>query len=412
MKRRKLFALFGGAAAWPLAARAQQPAMPVIGFLSTRSSGTDTQLLVSLRQGLGEAGFVEGRNVAFEYRYAEGQLDRLPSLVADLVRRQVAIIVTTGGVQGALAAKAATTTIPIVFTTGGDPVREGLVSSLNHPEGNLTGATTSFGESASKRLGLLREIAPKAAVIGVLVNPNDSVPATNETNDVRTAARSVGDVSTRPRQAGHKTLSDRIVDDVEYDRDGAGRLFQCGGNRRPASDDEVRCRAHQFCRVGSDLAQLSTRISMLDSDIAVLGPPERLESLPKRNDAGQHFRIVLSIWMEERDATYACRLLRRRRERPRCRCAAEKANELTSPHIRTQAKGPALYRQTSTLIGAETGIKTIAAVHSQRRRWVKSRHYRSATATSGSPRLADISLPTVSLWPLDDPVAFVVPMDR
>ena len=192
-RRREVIALLGGAAAaWPLTARAQQPAMPVIGFLSIRSSGTDAQLLVSLRQGLGEGGFVEGRNVAVEYRYAEGQLDRLPSLVADLVRRQVAIIVTTGSVQGALAAKAATTTIPIVFTTGGDPVREGLVRSLNRPGGNLTGATTSFGEAASKRLGLLREISPKVAIIGVLVNPNDSVPASNETNDIRAAARSVG----------------------------------------------------------------------------------------------------------------------------------------------------------------------------------------------------------------------------
>src|SRR3979409_1555899 len=115
VRRREFIVALGGAAAGPLAARAQQP-MPVIGFLSIRSSGTDAQLLVSLRQGLGEGGFVEGRNVAVEYRYAEGQLDRLPSLVADLVRRQVAIIVTTGSVQGALAAKAATTTIPIVFT--------------------------------------------------------------------------------------------------------------------------------------------------------------------------------------------------------------------------------------------------------------------------------------------------------
>ncbi len=193
MRRREFITLLGGAAAtWPLAARAQQPAMPVIGFLSIRSSGTDARFLVSFRQGLSEGGFVEGRNVAVEYRYAEGELDRLPSLVADLVRRQVAIIVTTGSVQGALAAKAATTTIPIVFTTGGDPVREGLVRSLNRPAGNLTGVTTSFGEAASKRLGLLREISPKVAIIGVLVNPNDSVPANNEANDMRTAARSVG----------------------------------------------------------------------------------------------------------------------------------------------------------------------------------------------------------------------------
>jgi len=122
--------------------------MPVIGFLSIRSPGTDAQFLVSFRQGLSDSGFVEGQNIAVEYRYAEGQIDRLPSLVADLVRRQVAIIVTTGSVQGALTAKTATNTIPIVFTTGGDPLREGLVHSLNRPGGNLTGVTTSFSEAA------------------------------------------------------------------------------------------------------------------------------------------------------------------------------------------------------------------------------------------------------------------------
>jgi putative tryptophan/tyrosine transport system substrate-binding protein len=148
--------------------------------------------IIAVNQNLSESGFVEGRNVAVEYRYAEAQFDRLPSLMSDLVRRQVAVIVATGSVQGALAAKAATTTIPIVFTTGGDPVKEGLVHSLNRPGGNLTGVTTSFGEAAPKRLGLLREIAPKAAVIGVLVNPNDPVTANAETNDMRAAARLVG----------------------------------------------------------------------------------------------------------------------------------------------------------------------------------------------------------------------------
>jgi putative ABC transport system substrate-binding protein len=197
MKRREFIALIGGAAAasslaWPLAARAQQPALPVVGYLTSRSPSADARLLVSFRQGLSEAGFVEGRNVAIEYRYAEAQFDRLPSLIADLVRRQAAVIVTTGSVQGALAAKAATATIPIVFTTGGDPVKEGLVRSLNRPGSNLTGVTTSFGEVAPKRLGLLREVSPKAAMIGVLVNPKDPVTTSNETNDMRTAARSVG----------------------------------------------------------------------------------------------------------------------------------------------------------------------------------------------------------------------------
>jgi putative ABC transport system substrate-binding protein len=194
MNRRAFMSLLGGAAAaaWPHATRAQQTATPVIGYLSIRSAETDAPFLVSLRQGLGERGFVEGRNVAVEYRYAQGQPDRAPALAADLVRRRVALIVTTGGVQAALAAKAATTAIPIVFTIGSDPVQDGLVASLNRPGGNLTGATTSYDEAAPKRLGLLREILPNGALIGVLVNPNDPITANSETNAARAAARSVG----------------------------------------------------------------------------------------------------------------------------------------------------------------------------------------------------------------------------
>ena len=193
MKRREFISLLGSAAtAWPLAARAQQSAMPVIGFLSIRSPDTDAQFTVSFHQGLSAGGFVEGRNVAVEYRYAQGQPSRLPSLASDLVRRQVAIIVTTGGGQAALAAKSATTTIPIVFSIGADPVKAGLVPSLNRPGGNLTGVTTSYDESAPKRLGLLREILPKPTIIGVLVNPADPITSTGEMNEMRGAASAVG----------------------------------------------------------------------------------------------------------------------------------------------------------------------------------------------------------------------------
>jgi putative ABC transport system substrate-binding protein len=152
----------------------------------------DAQLLVALRHGLSAAGFVEGRNFAIEYRFAEGRFERLPGLAADLVGRQVALIVTTGGTPASLAAKAATAAIPIVFTTGDDPVQAGLVQSLNRPGGNLTGVTTSFGEAAPKRLGLLREILPRDTIVGVLVNPSDSIGADTEPNGMRKAAQSIG----------------------------------------------------------------------------------------------------------------------------------------------------------------------------------------------------------------------------
>jgi putative ABC transport system substrate-binding protein len=171
MRRREFIAGLGSAAAWPLAARAQQRALPVVGFLSTQSAELDYKnVTVSFLQGLKETGYVEGQNVAVEYRYAENQLDRLPALAADLVRRGVAVIVTTG-TYAALAAKAETTTIPIFFTTGGDPVAVGLVASLNRPGGNLTGVASFGTELLPKQLQLLREVIPNAAQFGVLADP-------------------------------------------------------------------------------------------------------------------------------------------------------------------------------------------------------------------------------------------------
>jgi ABC-type uncharacterized transport system substrate-binding protein len=191
VKRRDFIALIGGAATWPLAAQAQQAAMPAVGFLGLGSPEAFASLTAALRKGLSETGYIEGQNVAIEDRFAYNKLDRLPALAAELVDRRVAVIAAVGGTSPAVAAKAATSTIPIVFAFGGDPVQLGLVASLNRPGSNVTGVTTMGGEVAAKRLGLLHELRPKATLFAVLVDPHS--PLTEPTiRDLQAAAAAIG----------------------------------------------------------------------------------------------------------------------------------------------------------------------------------------------------------------------------
>jgi ABC-type uncharacterized transport system substrate-binding protein len=191
MRRRQFLRLVGGAAVtWPIAAGAQQPGMPIVGVLDSSTANEYGPFLAAFRDGLREDGFIEGRNVAIEYRWAEGRYDRLPSLAAELVRIPVAVLVATG-ITAAAAAKAATSTVPIVFNTGGDPVRFGLVASLNKPGGNVTGVASLGKVLVAKRFELLRELVPKANSIAFLVNPNNAV-ATLDTDDAQAAAATLG----------------------------------------------------------------------------------------------------------------------------------------------------------------------------------------------------------------------------
>jgi putative tryptophan/tyrosine transport system substrate-binding protein len=204
LKRREFISLLGAAAAWPLAARAQQPAMPVVGFLSSLTAGDRPRVLIPFNRGLNEAGYADGRNVRIEYRFAEAQYERLPALAADLVHQQVTVIVAISGTPAALAAKAATATIPIVFANASDPVRVGLVAALNRPGGNITGATFFTASLGAKRVELLRELVPNAKTIAMLVHP-DNPPGVADMTNVAAAAQAIG---LQPRRLDVRNDSD------------------------------------------------------------------------------------------------------------------------------------------------------------------------------------------------------------
>jgi putative tryptophan/tyrosine transport system substrate-binding protein len=220
LRRREFFTLLGGAAALPLAARAQQPAMPVVGFLRPSSAESAAHLLVAFRAGLKEAGFVEGQNVAIDYRWAQGQDDRLPEIAADLVRHQVAAIVTPGSTTSALAAKAATKTIPIVFSSGVDPVKSGLVASINRPGGNVTGIYQWSGDLAAKRFGILHELVPGITEIAVIVNPASPIVAEPVMREVEVAAGTLG-LKTKVLAASNSHDIDAVFANIAQQRIGA-----------------------------------------------------------------------------------------------------------------------------------------------------------------------------------------------
>ena len=268
VKRREFITLLGGAVAWPLAARAQQPAMPVIGFLSSASAQAYAPFVSAYRKGLNEAGLFEGRNVAIEFRWAEGQYDRLPSLASELVGLPVSLISASGGLPAIAAAKAATATVPIVFTLGSDPVKFGIVDSLNRPGGNITGVSLLAYLLDAKRVELLHELVPSAAVLAILVNPN-STQAEAQLNDFQAAARSLG-VTGMVLRASTENEIDTAYVTLAQQRGGAlvvsapsilsqsARPDRCSGRALQAAFD-LRMARDRLCRRSDELRRKPSR---------------------------------------------------------------------------------------------------------------------------------------------------------
>jgi putative tryptophan/tyrosine transport system substrate-binding protein len=222
MKRRKFIILLGGAASWPLAARAQQPAMPVIGFITGSSAAASAHYAAAFRKGLNQAGYVEGQNVTIEYHWLDGRYDRLPALAAEVVGRRVAVIATPGSTPASVAAKTATATIPIVFSVAEDPVKLGLVATLARPGGNATGINFFLNEAVSKRLGLLHDLVPRAVRLAVIVNPGNVLSAEAVSRDVQKAAGTVG-MQVQVLNAGTSSEIDAAFATIS--REGADALF-------------------------------------------------------------------------------------------------------------------------------------------------------------------------------------------
>jgi len=344
MRRRQFIRLLGGAAAvWPLAARAQQSAMPVVGFLNSETPDLFAYLVRAFRQGLGQSGFVDGDNVAIEFRWAHGQYDRLPALVADLIRRQVSVIAANSPAP-VMAAKAATTTIPIVFATGYDPVAAGLVASLARPGGNLTGVTSLTAEVGPKRVELLRELVPTATSIALLVNPAAGALRETISTDLQAAARKLGlqfhvlhasaadELDTVFATLARLSAGGLVIGSDPFFNSQSKQLAAGRPHRRPQGNDYVDFARDQICRKLRQPIQDAVGPTVGDRKVFPLNVSEPVERIMELTYANILSRSVI----EDANTRYLRRLLRARRERPP-RGRADERYELAPFHSITSS---------------------------------------------------------------------------